>query len=104
MEKTQVHKQLLLSKVMANFTHYCGGNLYYSVQLEEGLFQFPIETTEIGCDYISPDYIGERVIPIEVLKLSSDLGTTPFDAQIKGSYLNRWIGKAIDKGEFIKLM
>jgi hypothetical protein len=103
METTNVFKQLLKSKVMANFSHYCSGNLYYTVQLEEGLFQFPIETTEFGCDYISPDDIGERVTPVRVLKLSSDLGTTPFDAQIKGSFLNRWITKAIKNEEFIKL-
>ena len=31
---------------------------------------------------------------------SKDLGTTTFEAKMKGSDLNRWIGKAIDKGEF----
>ena len=39
----------------------------------------------------------------DVMKLSEDLGTTTFEAKIKGSDLNRWISKAIDKGEFIKI-
>jgi hypothetical protein len=36
-------------------------------------------------------------------KLSSDLGTTSFYNEMRGSELNRWIAKAIDKNEFIKI-
>jgi hypothetical protein len=40
---------------------------------------------------------------VETVVLSSDLGTTSFSAEIKGSELNRWISKSIDNGEFIKI-
>ena len=36
-------------------------------------------------------------------KLSSDLGTTVFGAEIKASELIRWIGKALEKRELIKV-
>ena len=35
------------------------------------------------------------------MELSSDLGQTPFNAEIKASELNRWIAKAFANGEFI---
>jgi hypothetical protein len=103
MKQTDVYKQLLKSKVMAKFSHYCSGKLFYTVQLEEGLFQFPIETIEKNIITID---MGDLEIPdveIETNLLSSDLGITYFDAEVKGATLNRWIGKSIDSGEFIKI-
>lgn len=96
MNKTELKKQLYRSKVNANFSHYNYGNLYYTVQLEEGLFQIPIETIE----YETSAY---EISKYNELKLSSDLGTTSFYNEIKASELNRWIDKAIDKQEFIKI-
>jgi len=88
MESNEVKKELLKNKTVAKLSHYCAGNLYYQVQLESGLYQFPISTIE------SED---------EVISLSSDLGTTQFDSEIKASFLNRWIDKAIKSSEFIKV-
>ena len=90
MNKNEVKKELLRSKSMAKFSHYISGNLYYSVQLADGVYQFPIST--VDTIFGSSDYA-----------LSADLGTTAFDSEIKASFLNRWIDKAIDKGEFIKI-
>ena len=45
--------------------------------------------------------------PIRILgyfMLSEDLGSTSFNNEIKGSELSRWISKAIDKEEFIKIV
>lgn len=98
MEKLNVQKQLLKSKVSAKFSHYCSGNLYYTVEIEEGIFQFPIETIE------KVKVIGKPEVELPFIKLSDDLGTTSFENQIKASFLNRWIGKAIDNGEFIKIV
>ena len=79
---------------MAKFSHYVSGNLYYTVELAIGTYQFPISTVEKN----------ENEFGMAIgLKLSEDLGTTEFNAEIKGSDLNRWIAKAIDKGEFIKI-
>jgi len=105
MNSNDVKKELLKSKVMAKFSHYISGNLYYQVQLEGGLYQFPISTVEdnfsmysqTGFEDSTSEYIKEG------LKLSSDLGTTSFDNEIKASFLNRWIDMAINNSEFIKI-
>ena len=93
-DKNEVKKDLYKSKNMAKFSHYVSGNLYYKVELSVGTYQFPIATVE------------EREVifdSVPSIKLSEDLGTTEFNAEIKGSDLNRWIAKAIDKGEFTKI-
>jgi hypothetical protein len=97
MDKNEIKKDLYKSKNMAQFSHYVGGNLYYNIIVLDELYQFPIATVE-------KDLIHESTMrEIESIKLSEDLGTTEFGALIKGSELNRWISKAIDKGEFIKV-
>ena len=55
---------------------------------EGNLYQFPISTIEINNEQTS---------------LSSDLGDTAFFAEIKGSELIRWIVKAIESENFIKI-
>jgi len=105
-----VKKDLYKSKVNAKFSHYCAGKLYYTVELQNGeIYQFPINTTEqiplvIQCEQdpgeimVNDDlFTGDSYI----IGLSSDLGNTPFNAEIKASELNRWIAKAFDKGDFI---
>ena len=123
----EVKKELMKSKVNAKLSHYVSGNLYYTVELTDGVYQFPISTIEkvelketnskeictfnreIGkyskfeeklCvkEDESSDYL-----EIKFDKLSSDLGTTSFYNEMRGSELNRWIVKAIEKNEFIKI-
>jgi hypothetical protein len=93
LDKNKVKIALYKSKVMAKFSHYVSGNIYYTVEVEGGTYQFPIETTEYA---EMADGMGELI-------LSSDLGTTSFYNEMKGSELNRWIGKAIDNKEFTKI-
>lgn len=94
MEKNEVKKYLYRNKeLMAKFSHYIHGNLYYTVQLEDGVYQFPISTVDKRGHADSMD----------LYNLSADLGTTSFDNEIKASFLNRWIDKAIEKGEFTKI-
>ena len=90
---TEVKKDLFKSKAMAGFSHYMGGNLYYQVELVDGVYQFPISTIEETEDFA----------PEGSVKLSSDLGTTTFPAEIRGSELARWISKAIKNETFVKL-
>lgn len=92
MNANEVKKDLYKSKNMAKFSHYVSGNLYYTVELADGTYQFPIATVQDNHNDPYKSYL-----------LSEDLGTTEFAAEIKGSDLNRWIAKAIDKGEFIKI-
>ena len=102
MNKEKVKIELYKSKVMAKFSHYVSGSLYYTVQLEEGKFQFPIETTEDGIEYVASDDGGDE-IEIDTIRLSSDLGQTFFYNEIKGSELSRWVNIAIDGGLFLKV-
>lgn len=92
--ETEVKKDLFKSKAMAGFSHYTAGNLYYQVELADGVYQFPISTIEPN----------ENEFGVSLgLKLSEDLGTTTFNAEIRGSELSRWISKAIKNETFIKL-
>lgn len=92
MNELEVKKELLRSKEVAKLSHYVSGNLYYTVKLESGVYQFPIATVEENVDDFYKSF-----------KLSSDLGTTTFSAEMRGSELNRWIAKAIKSSEFIKV-
>lgn len=105
MELNEIKKDLYKSKAMAKLSHYVSGNLYYTVELVDGVYQFPIATVETSVVYMHPENKDEYSdeVTIEMLELSSDLGTTTFEAEMKGSDLNRWIAKAVEKGEFIKI-
>lgn len=84
----EVKKDLYKSKNDAIFSHYSNGNLYYNVDVLDGTYQFPIATIEnIGYG----------------LQLAEDLGTTPFTAKMYGAHLNRWIQRAIENDEFVKI-
>jgi len=89
----EVKKELYKSKAMAKFSYYVGGSLYYTVELESGTYKFPMSTVEESEDHDSEGSV----------RLSSDLGTTEFFSEMKGSDLNRWIQMAIKSGEFIKV-
>jgi len=95
MELNDIKKDLYKSKAMAKLSHYVSGNLYYTVELADGVYQFPISTVEYNED--------GSTFNIGNLELSSDLGTTTFESEMKGSDLNRWISKAISNGEFTKI-
>lgn len=46
MTETSIHKHLLKSGAIAKFTKYKFGKLYYEVELEDGMHEFPIDTVE----------------------------------------------------------
>ena len=94
-DANSVKKELYKSRVNAKLTHYRKGNLYYTIELEDGTYEFPIstiETTKID--------VPEIGLKCDIVSLSHDLGETPFDSEIKASELNRWIAKAIEADEF----
>ena len=101
-DKNEIKKDLYKSKVIAKFSHYVSGNLYYIVELESGVYQFSMPTVENKIEYSLADDGGDE-LEFEYIDLSSDLGTTTFYSEMKGSELNRWIAMAIDKNEFIKV-
>ena len=93
--KNEIKKELYKSKVNANFSRYCAGKLFYTVQMEQGLYQFPIATVEKHKWNAEVD----KSIEDKLCLLSEDLGITNFEAEIKASMLNRWIDKANDEPE-----
>jgi hypothetical protein len=102
----EIKKDLYRSKNMAKFSHYQSGNLFYTVEIAEGIFQFPITTVEkitktIDISHLSNEH--DKLSIDNVLILSEDLGITPFNVEIKGSELSRWIQKAIKNEQFIKV-
>ena len=98
MEKNEIKKDLYKSKNLARFSHYVGGNLYYKVDVLDGTYQFPIKT-------VQKSYVMDtrEIEKIPTLVLAEDLGTTTFDAEIKGSELIRWIERAIENEDLIKI-
>jgi hypothetical protein len=96
MTSNEVKKELYKTKEMAKFSYYTYGKLYYKVIVDGGLYEFPISTVTLEQKRLSEG-------TILGYQLSDDLGITKFYSEIKGSELNRWIAKAIDAGEFIKI-
>jgi hypothetical protein len=101
MNANEVKKELYKSKVNAKFSHYIAGNLYYTVELETGTYQFSLETVDVR-EVVDKGWDGIDDIP-KKYSLSSDLGTTSFENEMKASDLNRWIVKAIESDNFIKI-
>jgi hypothetical protein len=92
MELIDIKKELYKNKTMAKFDFYESGDLYYTIELSDGTYLFPVAVVnklpDIG------DYVYE---------LSSDIGNTRFYTEVKGSELIRWISMAFDDGKFIKI-
>lgn len=118
MNTNEVKKELYKSKATAKLVRVVSGTMYYEVKLENGTYQFPILTvdqvttplfkidpaTDNQADlYRSRSGFGYIKSEEQYYTLSSDLGTTAFESEMKASDLNRWIAKAIEKEEFIKV-
>jgi hypothetical protein len=106
MDINEIKKDLYKSKNMAKFSHYVSGNLYYTVELIDGIFQFIIPTVEEirlmvgGFEEMDGPADAEYET---MIKLSSDLGSTSFEKEMRGSELIRWIQKSINSNDFIKV-
>jgi hypothetical protein len=108
MDINEIKKDLYRSKNMAKFSHYISGNLYYTVELADGIYQFIIPTVdaELKDEQHWPEG-GMGIITIQVktgkYTLSEDLGSTSFEKEMRGSELIRWIQKSISSNDFIKV-
>lgn len=107
-EINEIKKDLYRSKNMAKFSHYQSGDLYYTVEIASGKYQFPISVVETKSETIivlEKDASGIIESPklVSTLILSEDLGITPFDAEVRGSELIRWVQKSIKNEQFIKI-
>lgn len=100
----EIKKELYKSKADAIFSHYAAGNLYYNVDVLGGTYQFPIPTVEFVTTPVGIDEDDNVVIqPHTIMILATDLGTTPYTTTMYAAHLNRWIQKAVEKEEFIKI-
>ena len=99
MEKNEIKKDLYKSKVSATFAYYDGdtGKLYYNIQLFGDPYIFPMSV--IDEEWV-PDSEGDTM---KEYSLANDLKGAKFGAEIKGSELNRWIVKALDNNDLVKL-
>lgn len=86
----EILKKLVTNREnVAVLSHYASGSLYYDIKVEDGIYQFPVETVEIDEN--------------NIISLSSDLGTTPFQSEIKALTMMRYIRKAIKNETLIKI-
>lgn len=95
--ENEIKKDLFKTKVMAKFSHYIAGNMYYNIEVFGDIYEFPISTVDMI------NYGDEETAYRDTYYLSEDLGTTRFESEIRGSELSRWISKAIKAETFIKL-
>lgn len=65
MNETEVKKDLYKSKVSAKFSHYASGNLFYTVELEESVYQFPISTIEKNSLTSIETMVTSKIIDLE---------------------------------------
>jgi hypothetical protein len=65
---------------LAKFSHYCGGNLYYTVEVDGSTYMFDFKT--------DPKEIGETAI---------------FYNEMKAITLMKWIRESFDRNEFVKI-
>jgi hypothetical protein len=105
-DKNEVKKDLYKTRANAFFTYYEGGILYYNVVAIGGVYLFPVDVVEDRFENAKiqdeDGYFTTKEIKVGI-KLAEDIGMTKFNFEIKGSDLNRWINKAIDNEEFIKI-
>jgi len=80
MEQVVVLKDVVKDNNMAKFSHAISGVLYYNVMYNEDTYQFEVNMND-----------------------KDDVGTATFPSNIRAITLMRYIRKAIDKGEFVKL-
>ena len=73
-------KEIVKDGNQAYFTHACAGVLYYKVTINGSDYQFPVDMND-----------------------KEDVGTATFPNQIKAITLMRYIRKAFESEEFIKL-
>jgi hypothetical protein len=90
MTENEIKKDLYKSKEIARFAYYDGdtNRMYYQIKIMNTPFLFPINVFEKDDGILSP---------------ASDLKGAKFGAEIKGCDLNRWIIKAFNKGDLMKL-
>jgi hypothetical protein len=106
-------KKLVGNGNVAKLSHVIEGNMYYTIQTEDGLYQFPIK----GFDKEKSQMFTMKTVTMpngdmkveyvpvvgSVYRVSDDIGTTTFNSEIKAMEVMRWIRKAIENNEIFKI-
>lgn len=80
METNSILKQIVMNDNLASISHAIAGVLYYEVKTQDAIYQFPIDMNK-----------------------HDDVGTATFNSTIKAITLMRYIRKAIENEELVKL-
>ena len=70
----------IVKDTVSIFSYACAGVLYYTVTVGEDTYQFPVDMND-----------------------RDDVGTTAFVAEYKTITLMRYVRKALESGDFIKI-
>jgi hypothetical protein len=81
-------KVLYKEKTMARLDRYQAGQVFYRFELDGSIYEFAIDTITTPTQAESEPYGAS-------IKLSEDLGTTAFVANVRASELSRWIRPAV---------
>jgi hypothetical protein len=107
-------KKIVGNGNMAKLSHVVAGVLYYTVQTEDGVYQFPVKAfnMESGAFFklnantqASPE-VTMQYVPVEkqMFTMADDVGPTTFVAEVKAMELMRWIRKSIESGELGRIV
>ena len=77
------------------------GVLFYTVQLEAGLFEVPLKLEEEKKITIMNGE--DELSSFKMMIPTPDMKGAAFGPEVKGSDLNRWIAKAMKIGQFKKI-
>ena len=108
MDKLQVQKELMRNKTIAKFDRFEDGILFYNFDFEGAKYQFPIPTiNEVHINMRVVDESGTEMDDMHVVakvhKPTPDVKGAAFCPEMRASELFRWIKKAIDNDQVIKL-
>lgn len=102
-------KKIVGNGNMAKLSHVVAGVMFYTVQTEDGLYQFPVKAFEMehgayfklnASTQTSPE-VTMQYVPVnkQLFTMADDIGLTTFVAEVKAMELMRWIRKSIESGE-----
>lgn len=107
MEAIDIQKDLMKSKTMAEFDRFANGNLYYNVMILGAPYQFPISTikeTHINMPILDEE--GEDTgmkFTAKTFRPQADVKGADFTPKMRASELFRWIKKAYNNNDLVKL-
>ena len=106
MDINTIKKDLYKSKAIAKFVHYDNGKLVYEVDILDGRYQFPIHVTQDDYETVTKDMGDGLTVGKQEkfgVKLADDLGGAIFGVDVEAKHLNRWITKAFENKELMKI-